>query len=118
MVSPAITAVATGRKIGRISARAAAGISVPLLRTSDSSAGPDPGRGPIRVVRRKMPTTTGSPARRAIVNHVRGRVSSFESSTRNIAAPSGEAEVGVLEAAALDDELAHADAGVDERLVQ
>src|SRR5207342_1756801 len=118
IVSPAITAVATGRKIGRISASAAAGNRVPLLSTSVNSAGPWPGRGPTPVVRRKMPTMTGRPDSKATVSHVRGRVNSLPSSTPSIAAPSGQAEVGVLEAAPLHHQLAHAHAGVDERVVE
>ena len=81
IASPAITATATGRNTGRIRASAAAGNSTPLLSTSLRSAGPEPGRGAMPVALRKMPTTTGSPARRVMVTQVRGRRSSLVSST-------------------------------------
>src|SRR3954454_23680733 len=116
MVSPAMTAVATGRKIGRIKASAAAGKSVPLLSTSVRRAGPWPGRGPTPVVRRKMPTRTGRPDKSAIVSQVRGRVSNRLSSTPSIAATSRQAEIGVLEAAPLHHQLADPNAGVDQRV--
>src|SRR3954471_12797857 len=113
-----MTAVATGRKIGRIKASAAAGNSVPLLSTSVRRAGPWPGRGPTPVVRRKMPTMTGRPDSRAMVSQVRGRVNNRLSSTPSIAAASGQAEIGVLEAAPLHHELADPYAGVDEGIVE
>src|SRR5947209_5123364 len=118
MVSPAITAVATGRKIGRISASAAAGNNVPLLRTSVRRAGPCPGRGATPVVRRNTPTMTGRPASRTTVSHVRGRERSLRSSTPSIAAPSRQPEVGVLQAASLDHELADPYAGAHHGPVQ
>src|SRR5215207_7306786 len=118
MVSPAMTAVATGRKIGRINASAAAGNRVPFVRTSVSNAGPCPGRGPTPVVRRKMPTTTGSPASSAIVSHVRGRRTSLPNSTASIAASSCQSEIGVLEAAAFHHQFAHPYTGVHEGMVE
>src|SRR5215218_5683488 len=98
-------------------ASAAAGNSNPLSSTSLSSAGPSPGRGARPLVFTKIPTTTGSPARRAIVTHVRGRRSSLEISTRITDGSSPDVivpralEEHVLEGPALDDELAHADLG-------
>src|SRR3954452_21218921 len=113
-----MTAVATGRKIGRIKASAAAGNSVPLLSTSVRRAGPWPGRGPTPGVRRKMPTMTGRPDSRAMVSQVRGRVNNRLSSTPSIAAASGQAEIGVLEAAPLHHQLTHPHAGVDQGVVE
>src|SRR5215207_11670747 len=118
MLSPAITAVATGRKTGSTRARAAAGNSTPFSRTSDRSAGPCPGRGSIPVERRNVATTTGSAASTVIVTQVRRRVRSLASSTRSIGAPTGEAQERVLERVAFDDELAHGHPGADERMVQ
>ena len=78
MVSPAITAVATGRKIGRIRASAAAGNSSAVAehlgqqRRALPGPGPDAGRA-----QEDARPRTGSPASSAMVSHVRGRVSSF-----------------------------------------
>src|SRR4029453_4181089 len=100
----------------------------------DRKAGPWPGRGPTPVTRRSTATRVGSPARRAMVTQVRGRVTSLRSSTRNIGGAAlalagrvrvargarggpgaaGEAEEDVLEGRALDDQLTDPDPAVDQ----
>src|SRR5438552_9983913 len=79
--SPPTIATATGRKIGRTIASAAAANSEPLASTAARNAGPCPCPVPTRVVARNTATVAGRPHSSAMLTQVRGRRYSLRSST-------------------------------------